>query len=72
MNKLELLKEIMNLKGDYKLDNDWVIRNVLNINSNELRSEKIRRIWKKVFPSGHAAKVLETIKILNMVKINPV
>jgi hypothetical protein len=47
MNKLELLKEIMNLKGDYKLDNDWVIRNVLNINSNELRSEKIRRIWKK-------------------------
>ena len=36
------------------------------------RNKIIRRIWKKVFPSGHAAKVLETIKILNMVKINPV
>jgi hypothetical protein len=46
-SKLELLKEIMNLKGDYKLDKDWVIRNVFNINSNELRSEKIKKIWRK-------------------------
>ena len=46
-SKLELLKEIMNLKGDYKLDKDWVISNVFNIKSNELRVEKIRRIWRK-------------------------
>ena len=46
-SKLELLKEIMNLKGDYKLDKDWVIKNVFNITSNELRSEKIKKIWKK-------------------------
>ena len=46
-NKLDLLKEIMNLKGDYKLNKDWVISNVLNIKPNELRSEKIKRIWKK-------------------------
>ena len=46
-NKLDLLDAIMNLKGDYKLDKDWVISNVFNIKSNELRSEKIKRIWKK-------------------------
>ena len=51
-SKLELLDTIMNLltlsfKGDYILDKDWVISNVLNIKPNELRSEKIKRIWKK-------------------------
>lgn len=48
-SKLDLLDAIMNLKGDYKLDKDWVIQflNVFNIKSNELRSEKIKRIWKK-------------------------
>jgi len=46
-NKLELLEEIMNLKGDYILDKDWIIKNVLNIKSNELRVEKIRKIWRR-------------------------
>jgi hypothetical protein len=45
--KLDLLDTIMNLKGDFKLDKDWVIKNVLNIKPNELRSEKIKRIWRK-------------------------
>jgi hypothetical protein len=45
-NKLELLETLMNI-GDYKLDKDWVMKNVLNIKSNELRVEKIRRIWGK-------------------------
>jgi len=46
-SKLDLLDAIMNLKGDYKLDKDWVISNVFNIKSNKPRSEKIKRIWKK-------------------------
>ncbi len=46
-SKLDLLDAIMNLKGDYKLDANWVIKNVLNIKPNELRSEKIKKVWKK-------------------------
>ena len=46
-SKLDLLDTIMNLNDDYKMDRDWVIRNVLNIKPNELRSEKIKKIWKK-------------------------
>lgn len=46
-SKLDLLDTIMNLNDDYKMDRDWVIRNVLNIKPNEIRSEKIKKIWKK-------------------------
>jgi len=45
-NKLELLKTLMDM-GDYKLDSNWVMNNVLNIKPNELRVGKIRNIWKK-------------------------
>lgn len=45
-SKLDLLQQIMDI-GDYKLDKDWIIKNVLNIKTNELRSEKIKKVWKK-------------------------
>jgi hypothetical protein len=46
-SKLDLLDTIMNLNDDYKMDRDWVIRNVLNIKPNEIRSEKIKKIWRR-------------------------
>jgi hypothetical protein len=45
-SKLELLEQIMNI-GDFKLDKDWIIKNVLNIKPNEIRSEKIKKIWRR-------------------------
>jgi hypothetical protein len=45
-SKLELLEQLMNI-GDYKLDKNWVIKNVLNIKPNEIRSEKIKKIWRR-------------------------
>lgn len=42
--KLELLKTLMSM-GNY--DANWVMKDVLNIKPNELRVEKIRKIWRK-------------------------